>query len=129
MIYISHRGNIDGKKPHLENSQSYIDEAIELGYDVEVDLWHVDGNFFLGYECIKSTKGPPHPINSCNSVSFILFFSFLYNSVLNSLETNFVQTFKSISNNLETVSIFPCSTYFSYILGKASKVLFLPIIT
>jgi hypothetical protein len=50
MIYISHRGNIDGKKPHLENSLSYIDDAIELGYDVEVDLWHVDGNFFLGHD-------------------------------------------------------------------------------
>jgi hypothetical protein len=47
MIYISHRGNIDGKKPHLENSPSYIDEAIELGYDVEVDLWFVDDKFML----------------------------------------------------------------------------------
>jgi hypothetical protein len=50
MILISHRGNIDGKKPHLENSPSYIDEAIELGYDVEVDLWFVDGKFMLGHD-------------------------------------------------------------------------------
>ena len=32
MIYISHRGNIDGKKPHLENNPNYIDDAIFLGY-------------------------------------------------------------------------------------------------
>ena len=50
MILISHRGNIDGKKPHLENSPSYIDEAIELGYDVEVDLWLVDDKFYLGHD-------------------------------------------------------------------------------
>ena len=50
MILISHRGNIDGKKPHLENSPSYIDEAIELGYDVEVDLWLVNDKFYLGHD-------------------------------------------------------------------------------
>jgi hypothetical protein len=50
MILISHRGNIDGKKPHFENSPSYIDEAIELGYDVEVDLWLVNDKFYLGHD-------------------------------------------------------------------------------
>ena len=50
MIYISHRGNIDGKKPHLENQPSYIDEAIALGYNVEVDVWYVDGKLFLGHD-------------------------------------------------------------------------------
>jgi hypothetical protein len=47
MIYISHRGNIDGKKPHLENNPTYIDEAIDLGYDVEIDLWFIDGRVYL----------------------------------------------------------------------------------
>ena len=28
MILISHRGNINGKKPHLENQPNYIDNAI-----------------------------------------------------------------------------------------------------
>jgi hypothetical protein len=50
MIYISHRGNIDGKKPHLENNPSYVDEAITLGYDVEIDLWWVDGRTYLGHD-------------------------------------------------------------------------------
>jgi hypothetical protein len=50
MIYISHRGNIDGKKPHLENNPSYIDEAIDLGYDVEIDLWMIDGRTYLGHD-------------------------------------------------------------------------------
>jgi hypothetical protein len=50
MILISHRGNIDGKKPHLENQPHYIDEAIDLGYDVEIDLWFIDGRVYLGHD-------------------------------------------------------------------------------
>lgn len=50
MILISHRGNIDGKKPHLENQPDYIDEAIALGYDVEIDVWLIDGVLFLGHD-------------------------------------------------------------------------------
>ena len=37
MILISHRGNIDGKIVERENHPEYIDEAIALGYDVEID--------------------------------------------------------------------------------------------
>jgi hypothetical protein len=50
MILISHRGNIDGKKPHLENQPEYIDEAIALGYDVEIDLWLINGRTYLGHD-------------------------------------------------------------------------------
>ena len=50
MILISHRGNIDGVKPTKENSPEYILEAISLGYDVEIDVWKVDGKWFLGHD-------------------------------------------------------------------------------
>ena len=50
MILISHRGNINGKNPHLENHPDYIDEAIALGYDVEIDLWFIDGRVYLGHD-------------------------------------------------------------------------------
>ena len=50
MIYISHRGNIDGKKPHLENKPKYIDDALNLGYDVEIDVWVIDGVILLGHD-------------------------------------------------------------------------------
>ena len=43
MILISHRGNIDGRIPEKENHPNYIDAAIKAGYDVEVDLWEIDG--------------------------------------------------------------------------------------
>ena len=38
MIYISHRGNTNGKNPARENTKSYIDEAIAKGFDVEIDI-------------------------------------------------------------------------------------------
>jgi hypothetical protein len=50
IILISHRGNIDGKNPQLENNPDYIDEAISLGYDVEIDLWFIDGRTYLGHD-------------------------------------------------------------------------------
>jgi hypothetical protein len=50
MILISHRGNINGKKEDLENKPQYIDEALSLGYNVEVDVWMIDGVLFLGHD-------------------------------------------------------------------------------
>jgi hypothetical protein len=50
MILISHRGNIDTKNPHLENKPEYIDEALNLGYDVEIDVWVVESVLYLGHD-------------------------------------------------------------------------------
>jgi hypothetical protein len=50
MIYISHRGNINGKDPNLENHPEYINNAINEGYDVEVDVWYVDDKWYLGHD-------------------------------------------------------------------------------
>ena len=50
MILISHRGNIDGRKVPFENKPSYIDEAIETGYDVEIDVWVNNGKLYLGHD-------------------------------------------------------------------------------
>jgi hypothetical protein len=50
MILISHRGNINGKLESLENEPTYIDMAIQKGYDVEVDVWYVDDVLYLGHD-------------------------------------------------------------------------------
>lgn len=51
MILISHRGNINGINSDRENTISYIQEAIDSGYDVEIDICKWDGkNFFLGHD-------------------------------------------------------------------------------
>jgi hypothetical protein len=50
MKIIAHRGNLDGPNPLRENSPDYIDEAIEAGFDVEIDLRHKDHQFYLGHD-------------------------------------------------------------------------------
>lgn len=50
MIYISHRGNLTGKNPDKENSPEYIIKALEKGFDVEVDVWLVKKEFYLGHD-------------------------------------------------------------------------------
>jgi hypothetical protein len=55
MIIISHRGNVNGSIPSSENNPEYISKALDLGFDVEIDLWYYDGNFFLGHDEPKYT--------------------------------------------------------------------------
>lgn len=53
MIKIAHRGNYNGKLPERENTVSYINEAIDAGYNVEVDAWLIDGVWMLGHDFPK----------------------------------------------------------------------------
>ena len=50
MQLIAHRGNIDGPIIDKENHPSYIDRAIELGYDVEIDIRYISNMFYLGHD-------------------------------------------------------------------------------
>ncbi len=50
MIYIAHRGNLLGPNPEKENHPDYIIEAVQQGFDVEVDVWMIDGKFILGHD-------------------------------------------------------------------------------
>ena len=49
MILISHRGNIQGKSPGLENMPEYINDTLNKGYHVEIDVWYKNG-FYLGHD-------------------------------------------------------------------------------
>lgn len=50
MIFISHRGNLNGKNLLLENSLDYILNAINLGFDCEIDLWKIKEKLYLGHD-------------------------------------------------------------------------------
>lgn len=50
MILISHRGNIDSIQKNRENTHSYIQEALDKGYDVEIDVWRQNNQLFLGHD-------------------------------------------------------------------------------
>jgi hypothetical protein len=49
MLKISHRGNLSGPSPR-ENHPFYIEEAIFAGFDVEVDIYLVDNQLWLGHD-------------------------------------------------------------------------------
>ena len=52
MIFIAHRGNLHGPKPELENTISYIEQALSDNYAVEVDVidWDEHNTFTLGHD-------------------------------------------------------------------------------
>jgi hypothetical protein len=50
MRIISHRGNLNGPSPKTENKKKTIENCINLGFDVEVDLWFESNKFFLGHD-------------------------------------------------------------------------------
>lgn len=50
MKIIAHRGNIDGPNFNKENEPSYIYNAIESGYDAEIDVWLINNRWYLGHD-------------------------------------------------------------------------------
>lgn len=49
--FYAHRGNLYGPNPEQENKIEYIEQAINLGFNVEVDVWYnQDGNYYLGHD-------------------------------------------------------------------------------
>lgn len=47
-MIISHRGNLDG--PGTENTNEQIKKAINAGFFVEVDVWGIKGELWLGHD-------------------------------------------------------------------------------
>ncbi len=50
MIFIAHRGLFSGPDPETENTPRQITAALNQGFDVEIDVWMIDGKFFLGHD-------------------------------------------------------------------------------
>jgi hypothetical protein len=49
MILISHRGNLNGRESE-ENNPYKLDMLLDLGYNIEIDVWFNDNKFFLGHD-------------------------------------------------------------------------------
>jgi len=47
---ISHRGNLNGRKANEENHPEYLRNALKAGFNVEVDVWFVEGKLLLGHD-------------------------------------------------------------------------------
>jgi hypothetical protein len=50
MRYISHRGNLFGREEQYENSPTHIMKALAMGFEVEIDVWYIAGQWFLGHD-------------------------------------------------------------------------------
>jgi len=51
MKLISHRGHTDGILSGQDNKPEYILQALEKGFDVEIDVWCFgDGGYWLGHD-------------------------------------------------------------------------------
>jgi hypothetical protein len=50
MKIISHRANLNGRNPEKENHPESIESALREGFDVEIDVWFLNGNYFLGHD-------------------------------------------------------------------------------
>jgi hypothetical protein len=57
MKYIAHRGLVNGPDKQLENNPDQIHQSLAAGYDCEIDLWHVNGELYLGHD------EPTYPID------------------------------------------------------------------
>ena len=47
---IAHRGNLHGSDPATENSPEQIEKARKAGFDVEIDVWLIDGQWYTGHD-------------------------------------------------------------------------------
>tara|TARA_R100001443_G_scaffold4277_2_gene12640 strand:+ start:40735 stop:41178 length:444 start_codon:yes stop_codon:yes gene_type:complete len=50
MRLIAHRGNRWGAETHLENTPEYIEQAIDQGFDAEIDISLTDSGFVIGHD-------------------------------------------------------------------------------
>ncbi len=60
MIFISHRGNINGVEISKENSPEHIQNALDLKFDVEIDLHYYKNSLWLGHD------EPQYKLNNIN---------------------------------------------------------------
>ena len=50
MIYIAHRGLINGPNFELENNPEWIAQVLKMGYSAEIDLRVYNGKMYLGHD-------------------------------------------------------------------------------
>jgi hypothetical protein len=57
MKYIAHRGLMLGPDKFQENRPEHIQETFNQGYDVEIDVWKINEQWYLGHDV------PEYPID------------------------------------------------------------------
>ena len=50
MFLISHRGNTNSIQQKQENNPFFLDKLLKIGYNVEIDVWLINNELFLGHD-------------------------------------------------------------------------------
>lgn len=50
MIYIAHRGLVNGPDVNLENRPQQIEQSLQQGYHCEIDVWYKNSQWYLGHD-------------------------------------------------------------------------------
>lgn len=50
MIYIAHRGLLNGPNKKIENNPNQIKKCLDLNFDCEIDVWLINNSFYLGHD-------------------------------------------------------------------------------
>ncbi len=50
MFLISHRGNMHGAVKKQENNPFFLDKVTKMGYNIEIDVWFIENEIFLGHD-------------------------------------------------------------------------------
>ena len=64
MLYIAHRGNINGPNLEKENHPDYLKLSLSKGYHAEVDVWLINNKFILGHDVPQYEVDKKFLINS-----------------------------------------------------------------
>lgn len=123
MIFISHRGNLKGRKTKFENLPSYIDKALNKKFDVEIDIFLEKDKFYLGHD------KPQHLIDvswlnkrksklwiHCKNIPAITYFNSLKNlyhyfwhenDTLTLTSKNYIWCFPNKQPTLNSIAVMP----------------------
>lgn len=50
MLIIAHRGLLNGPDEKLQNTEHQVQTALDAGFDAEIDVWYINGKYFLGHD-------------------------------------------------------------------------------
>ena len=50
MLIIAHRGLLDGPDDEKQNRPDQVLAALDEGFDAEIDVWNIKGQWFLGHD-------------------------------------------------------------------------------
>lgn len=68
MKIVAHRGNLFGPDEKKENTLSSIEKCLSLNIEVEIDIFFMDGSFFLGHDYPKMAIGKDFLIRNKNKL-------------------------------------------------------------